>query len=89
MNAIAAKQLLWRDEEDFETESLLSQSLSFKTHKIYIPIIFTNLVLELCNNKNLRYWFEATLTLETRIGYIWNIHSYQRGICDGREMKLT
>jgi len=55
MNAIAAKQLLWRDEEDFETESLLSQSLSFKTHKIYIPIIFTNLVLELCNNKNLRY----------------------------------
>jgi len=26
MNAIAAKQLLWRNEEDFETESLLSQS---------------------------------------------------------------
>jgi len=31
MNAIAAKQLLWRNEKDFGTESLLSQSLSFKT----------------------------------------------------------
>jgi len=31
MNAIVARQLLWRNEEDFETESLLSQSLSFKT----------------------------------------------------------
>jgi len=38
-----------------ETESLLSQSLSFKTYKIYIIAIFTHLVLELCNNKNLRY----------------------------------
>jgi len=27
MNAIVAKQLLWRNEEDFETESLLSQGL--------------------------------------------------------------
>jgi len=26
-----ARQLLWRSEEDFETESLFSQSLSFKT----------------------------------------------------------
>jgi len=34
MNAIVAK--LWRSEEDFETVSLLSQSLSFKTYKIYI-----------------------------------------------------
>jgi len=25
MNAIVAKQLLWRNEEDFETESLLRQ----------------------------------------------------------------
>jgi len=55
MNAIAAKQLLWCNEEDFETESLLSQSLSSKTHKIDITAIFTHLVLELCNNKNLRY----------------------------------
>jgi len=55
MNAIVTKQLLWRNEEDFETESLLSQSLSFKTCKIYITPIFTHLVLELCNNKNLRY----------------------------------
>jgi len=31
MNAIVARQLLWRNEEDFETASLLSQSLSFKT----------------------------------------------------------
>jgi len=31
MNAIVAKQLLWRNEEDFETASFLSQSLSFKT----------------------------------------------------------
>ena len=44
MNAIAAKQLLWRNEEDFETESLLSQSLSFETHKIYITAIFTHVI---------------------------------------------
>jgi len=31
MNAIVARQLLLRSEENFETESLLSQSLSFKT----------------------------------------------------------
>ena len=35
MNAIVAKQLLWRNEEDFNTESLLSQSLSFKTYNFY------------------------------------------------------
>jgi len=57
MNAIAAKQWLWRNEEDFEIESLLSQSLGFKTYSIYITAIFTHLVLELCKNKNLRYWF--------------------------------
>jgi len=51
MNAIAAKQLLWRNEEDFETESLLSQSLSFKTYKMYITAIFTHPVLELRKNK--------------------------------------
>jgi len=28
---LAARQLLWRNEEDFEIESLLSQRLSFKT----------------------------------------------------------
>ena len=49
----------------------------------------STVVLELCNNKNLRYWFKATLTLETRIGYICNTHSYQKVICDGPEMKLT
>jgi len=32
--------------------------------------------------------FKATLTLETRIGYICNTHGYQRGIYDGLEMKL-
>jgi len=55
MNAIIARGLVWRNEEDFEIESLLNQSLSFKTYKIYITAIFTRLVLELCNNKNLRY----------------------------------
>jgi len=55
MNAIVAKQLLWRNEEDFETESLLSQGLRFKTYKIFITVIFTYLFLELRNNKNLRY----------------------------------
>jgi len=55
MNAIVARQSLWRNEEDFETELLLSQSLSFKMYKIYITAVFTHLVLELCNNKNLRY----------------------------------
>jgi len=32
MNAIVAEQLLWNNEEDFETKSLLSQNLSFKTY---------------------------------------------------------
>jgi len=35
MNATVARQLLWRNEEDVETESLLSQSLSFKTLNLY------------------------------------------------------
>jgi len=39
--------------------------------------------------QNLRYSFKATLTLETRIGYIYNTHGYHRGVCDGLEMKLT
>ena len=51
MNAILAEQLLWSNEEDFETESLLNQSLSFKTYKMYITAIFTHVVLELCRNK--------------------------------------
>jgi len=34
MNAIVAEQLPCCNEEGFETESLLSQSLSFKTYKI-------------------------------------------------------
>jgi len=51
MNAIVAKQLLWSNEEDFETESLLSRSLSFKTYKMYITAIFTNVVFELRKNK--------------------------------------
>jgi len=55
MFAIVARQLLWRNEKDFETESLLSQSFRFKTYKIYITAIFTHVVLELCSNKNLRY----------------------------------
>jgi len=51
MNAIVAKQLLWSSEEDFETESLLSQSLSFKTYKMYTTAILTHVVFELCKNK--------------------------------------
>jgi len=51
MNAIVATQLLWSNEEDFEIESLLSQSLSFKTYKMYITAIFTHVVSELCKNK--------------------------------------
>jgi len=58
-------------------------------HKIYLTAIFMHVVLKLCKNKKLRYWFKATLTLETRIGYICNTHGYQRGICDGLQMKLT
>jgi len=88
MNATVAKQWLWRSEEDFETESLLTHIFSFKTYKMYIAAIFTHLVLELFKNKNLRYWFKATLTLETRIGYICNTHGYPE-VCDGLEMKLT
>jgi len=56
-------------------------------HKIYVTAIFTHVVLELC--KHVRYWLKATLTLETRIGYICNTHGYQRVISDGLEMKLT
>jgi len=37
MNAIAAKQLLWRNEEDFETESLLSQSWASRYMKFISP----------------------------------------------------
>jgi len=51
MNTIVAKQSLWSNEEDFETESLLSQSLSFKKYKMCITAIFTHVVLELCENK--------------------------------------
>jgi len=55
MDAIVARGLVWRNEQDLEIESLLNQSLSFKTYKIYITAIFTHLVLELCNNKNIQY----------------------------------
>jgi len=59
-------------------------------HEIYLNAIFTQVVLHLCKNKNLRCWFKATtLALETRIGSICNTHGYQRGICDGLEMKLA
>jgi len=58
-------------------------------HKIYLNAILTNVIEKLCKNKNLRCWFKATLALETRIGCICNTHGYQRGICDGLEMKLT
>jgi len=51
MNATVAKQLLWSNEKDFETESLLGQSLSFKTYKMCINIIFTHVVFELRKNK--------------------------------------
>ena len=34
MNAIVARQLLRRNEEDFETESLFSHIFSFKTYKM-------------------------------------------------------
>ena len=51
MNAIVAKQLLWSNEEDFETESLLSQSLSFKTYEMYITAIYMHVVLEQRKNK--------------------------------------
>jgi len=64
MNDIVAKQWLRRNEDDFETESLLSQSLSFKTYEMYITAISTHVVLKLCNNQNLRYLFKATPTLE-------------------------
>jgi len=66
-----------RYEEDFETEWLLSQSLSFKTFKIYLIAIFRHVVLKLCKNKKLRYWLKATLTLETRIVYFCDTHGYQ------------
>jgi len=42
MNAIVVKTVTMRNEKDFETEQLLNQSLSFKTHKIYLTAIFTH-----------------------------------------------
>jgi len=78
-------QGLWRNEEDCQTESLPSQSFSFKTYTMYATAIFTHVVLELRKNKSLQYWFKATLTLETRIGYICNNHGFQGEICDGLE----
>jgi len=45
---------------------------------MYATALFTHEVLELCKNKNLRYWFKATLTLETRISYICNTHGCER-----------
>ena len=88
MNAIVAKQWLRRNEEDFETESFLSQSSSFKTYKI------SHRHIHACHFKTVQkqkstILVKATLTLETRIGYICTTHGYQRGICDGLQMKLA
>ena len=58
--------------------NLLFAKVWASRHKIYITAIFTQLVLELCKNKNLQNWFKATLTMETRKGYIFNTHGYQR-----------
>ena len=44
MNAIVAKQWLWGNEENIETESFLSQSLSFKTYKIYLNAMVTHAI---------------------------------------------
>ena len=38
---------------------------------------------------DLWYWFKATLTLETRIGYICNTHGYQREVCSWNEAYIT
>jgi len=35
MNAIFAKQWLWRNEEDLETESVFSQGLNLNTYEMY------------------------------------------------------
>ena len=85
---VGQKNPTMRNEEK-KTESLLEQSLRFKTFKIYLIAIFAHAVLKQCKNKNLRYWFKATLTLQTRIGYICNTHGYQRGTCNILVMKLT
>ena len=47
-----------------------------------------HLVSKLCKNKYPRYWFKATLTPETRIGYICYTNGYQRGICDDLEISV-
>jgi len=36
---------------------------------MYVTEIFTHVLLELCKNKDIRYYVKATLTLEIRIGY--------------------
>jgi len=49
-----------RNQKDFETRLLLSQSLSFNVHKTYTIAILTRLVLKLYKNTNLRYSFKTT-----------------------------
>jgi len=60
MNGTVAKQWLWRNKDDLEIESLLSQSFSFKARKTHITAIFTHLVLKRYKKKNLRCLFKAT-----------------------------
>jgi len=54
MNAIVAEQLLWSNEEDFETESLLSLSLSFKTLNLHHHYIHAS-SFRAVQQQNLRY----------------------------------
>jgi len=55
-----------RNKNDFETELVLSQGLSFKAYKMYITTIFTRLVAKLYKNKNLRCSFKATADAQSR-----------------------
>jgi len=49
-------------------------------HEIYLIAIFTHLVLKLCNNKNLRYWFKfvSHFNLWTKFNSIRYIRNEQK-----------
>jgi len=63
-----------RKKNDFRTELLFSQGLSLKAYKMYTTAIFTQLVVKLNKNKNLRCLFKATADAAVK-GKIYSICS--------------
>jgi len=88
MSAIVAEQLLWSNEEDFETESRLSQSLSFNILNLYHRHIHASR-FRTVQQQNLRYWFKGyadignkdrltpmVITEELAMVLKWSLHNH-------------